>query len=148
MWYNSSSTSSGIGRSEVYLFSGSAPQRSAAPILGKRVRGSSVYLFCVHIFWLPLIWLLTWCKSAPLFSNCPDFLQIEIYYIKKRKFLEQYSWIENFQSSFGCLLDVNLHHFSVTVPTSYRLKFTIIRSIYFWLSLDFWILDLKFLSLD
>ena len=29
--------------------------------------------------------------------------------------------------SFGCLLDVNLHHFSVTVPTSYRLKFTIIR---------------------
>ena len=32
------------------------------------------------------IWLLTWCKSAPLFSNCPDFLQIEIYYIKKRKF--------------------------------------------------------------
>jgi len=41
--------------------------------------------------------------------------------------------------SFGCLLDVNLHHFSVTVPTSYRLKFTIIRSIYFWLSLDFWI---------
>jgi len=34
------------------------------------------------------IWLLTWCKSAPLFSNCPDFLQIEIYYIKKRKFLD------------------------------------------------------------
>ena len=34
-----------------------------------------------------LIWLLTWCKSAPLFSNCPDFLQIEIYYNKKHLFL-------------------------------------------------------------
>jgi len=37
---------------------------------------------------LELIWLLTWCKSAPLFSNCPDFLQIEIYYNKKHLFLE------------------------------------------------------------
>ena len=34
----------------------------------------------------------------------------------------------------GCLLDVNLHHFSVTVPTSYRLKFTILRRENFWSS--------------
>ena len=53
-------------------------------------------------------------------------------------FLDLLSWISRF----------DLRDFSFWLGTSYRLKFTIIRSIYFWLSLDFWFLDLEFLELQ
>ena len=60
----------------------------------------------------PISRLLTWCKSAPLFSNCPDFLQIEIYY-NKRKFFGAFLFKERIsllkkKISFLCK-EENLH---------------------------------------
>jgi len=45
--------------------------------------------------WQNIKTLCTSCKYAVQFDKCPDFLQIEIYYYKKRKFLDQYSWISD-----------------------------------------------------
>ena len=68
-WYNSSSTSSGIGRSEVYLFSG------------------------LIWIWASLRISLSWkCRdfvfsAGDFFFSADDFLEIEIYYNKRKFFL-------------------------------------------------------------